>query len=273
LSLCIVNPIKEAGAITDIFSMNDNLQSNNIQGSLPLTDIFSMNDNLQSNNIQGSLPLTDIFSMNDNLQSNNIQGSLLEDNIITCIGLVCDGTNNDDIIIGSFLSEMISGLKGNDVIQGNNGEDIIYGGDGSDSIQGGAGIDNIFGQDGDDFIYADGSTSLASSLTGDEIAIVNELNDWLLGVDNQNFVTITDISIKDNSIGDVFTSLNSNMLVFPESYLDGGNGDDHIFGGSLNDVLSGGQGNDYFDCNEGIDRVLDFDPDDDTANVNCESLE
>jgi Ca2+-binding RTX toxin-like protein len=233
--------------------------------------------------------LTDVFSMNGILQSNNFQSSLLEDNVITCIGLLCDGTNNDDIIIGSFLNEKISGLKGDDVIQGNNGDDIIYGGEGSDSIQGGEGIDNIFGQDGDDFIYADGSTSLASDQIGDEIAIVNRFNDWLLGVENLNFVTINDISTNVNSvsdvftmndistndisISDVFTSLNGNMLLFSESYLDGGNGDDHIFGGSLNDVLKGGPGNDFFDCNEGIDRVLDFDPDEDTANVNCESLE
>ncbi len=218
--------------------------------------------------------LTDVFLVNDIVfQSNNIQSSLIEDNIITCIGLLCDGTNNDDIIIGSFLNEKISGLGGNDIIQGNNGDDIIYGGDGSDSIQGGEGIDNIFGQDGDDFIYADGSTSLASVLIGDEMAIVNEFNDWLLGADNLNFVTLTDISINRNSAGDVFASLNSNMLLFSESYLDGGNGDDHIFGGSLNDVLKGGPGNDFFDCNEGLDRVLDFEPDEDTANVNCESLE
>ena len=216
--------------------------------------------------------LTDVFSDNGILfQSNNIQSLSLEDNIITCIGLVCDGTNNDDIIIGSFLSEKISGLKGDDVIQGNNGDDIINGNEGSDSIQGGEGIDNLFGGDGDDFIYADGSTSLVSGI-GDEIAIVNTFNDWLLGV-GQNFVTNIDISINGNGVGNVFTALNSNMLIFSESYLDGGNGDDHIFGGSLNDVLKGGPGNDFFDCNEGLDRVLDFDPDEDTANVNCESLE
>ena len=30
---------------------------------------------------------------------------------------------------------------------------------------------------------------------------------------------------------------------------------------------------DYFDCNEGIDTVLDYNPREDTANVNCENLE
>ena len=52
----------------------------------------------------------------------------------------------------------------------------------------------------------------------------------------------------------------------------GGKGNDRLYGGSDNDVLSGGPGSDYFDCNEGVDRVLDFDPNDDTANVNCETL-
>ena len=52
----------------------------------------------------------------------------------------------------------------------------------------------------------------------------------------------------------------------------GGAGDDHLFGASDNDVLSGGPGKDFFDCNEGFDRVLDFNPDEDTANPNCEIL-
>jgi Ca2+-binding RTX toxin-like protein len=52
----------------------------------------------------------------------------------------------------------------------------------------------------------------------------------------------------------------------------GGEGNDHLFGGSDNDVLSGGPGKDFFECNEGFDRVLDFDPDEDTANTNCEIL-
>lgn len=178
----------------------------------------------------------------------------------------------DQIIIGSFLNEEISGLEGNDVIQGNNGDDLIYGGDGSDSIQGGGGIDNIFSQDGNDYIYADSTTSLSSALIGDEIAIVDRLDDLLLDFDNENSITKIGISIKGNSVCDVFALTSSNMLLFSESYLDGGEGDDHIYGGAGNDVLEGGPGKDFFDCNEGMDSVLDFNPDKDTANVNCENL-
>jgi Ca2+-binding RTX toxin-like protein len=45
-----------------------------------------------------------------------------------------------------------------------------------------------------------------------------------------------------------------------------------LFGGPDNDVLVGGSGNDVFDCNEGSDRVLDFDSSKDTANSNCEFI-
>lgn len=218
-----------------------------------------------------AMALIDVFSLNGILS--DIESSSLEDNVITCISLICTGSTNDDIIIGSFLNEEISGLGGDDVIQGNDGDDLIYGGDGSDSIQGGGGIDNIFGQDGDDYIYADSTTSLSSALSGDEVAIVDRLDELLLNIDNEIPVTKIDISIKGNSVSDVFALTSSNMLLFSESYLNGGEGDDHIYGGSGHDVLEGGPGRDFFDCNEGIDSVLDFNPDEDTANVNCEMLQ
>ncbi len=46
--------------------------------------------------------------------------------------------------------------------------------------------------------------------------------------------------------------------------LDGG-GNTIIFMGSGNDVLVVLRGHDVFDCGEGIDQVLDFNPKEDTA--------
>lgn len=166
----------------------------------------------------------------------------------------------------------ISGLDGDDIIQGKNGDDIIYGNNGSDSIQGGGGLDNIFGGDGNDFIYADSSTSLSSALARNQSAILNILNDRFSGTVIENFALPNSISINQNNVADIFASLNSNMLIFSQSHLEGGEGNDHLFGGSGNDILSGGPGNDFFECNEGFDRILDFDPSEDTANVNCEVL-
>ncbi|HJR86003.1 MAG TPA: hypothetical protein VJ772_11635 [Nitrososphaeraceae archaeon] len=166
----------------------------------------------------------------------------------------------------------ISGLDGDDIIQGNNGDDIIYGNNGSDSIQGGGGLDNIFGGDGNDFIYADSTSSLSSVIIGDELAIVNRLNDKLLGIETGDLVPVNDIKIKENRVANIFASVNGNILTYSESYLDGGEGEDYLLGGSDDDVFNGGPGNDFFECNEGFDRILDFDPSEDTANVNCEVL-
>jgi Ca2+-binding RTX toxin-like protein len=216
--------------------------------------------------------MTSVFSLTG-FQSSNIQSLGLEDNVITCTGLICTGTVEANIMIGSSLNEEISGLEGDDAIQGNNGEDVIYGGDGDDSIQGGGGLDNIYGQDGNDYIYADSSISLSSELAGNQTAIVTSLEEKLLGIGEQNVVSNSDISAKFIPASDIFASLNSNMLLYSESHLDGGEGDDYLFGGSDNDVLVGGPGKDFFECNEGLDTVTDFDPDEDTANVDCEMIE
>jgi Ca2+-binding RTX toxin-like protein len=39
-----------------------------------------------------------------------------------------------------------------------------------------------------------------------------------------------------------------------------GAGDDRLFGDLGNVVLEGGEGADFFDCGDGIDIVLDFEP-------------
>jgi Ca2+-binding RTX toxin-like protein len=214
--------------------------------------------------------INSVFSM-IGIQSGAFQSSSLEDNIVTCTGLICAGTPDPNIMIGSSLNEEISGIEGDDAIQGNNGEDLIYGGDGDDTIQGGGGFDNIFGGEGNDYLFADSSTSLFGAI-GDQISIVNRLNDKLLGIGIENLALDNKIKVNENDVADVFASLNSNMLLYPESHLDGGDGNDYLFGGSDNDVIAGGPGKDFFDCNEGIDSIIDFNPDEDTANVDCENL-
>lgn len=72
---------------------------------------------------------------------------------------------------------------------------------------------------------------------------------------NKLQTTITQINNLDNNV-----------------QLSGGNGDDHIFGGSGDDTLKGGPGKDFFDCNEGMDTVLDYTPKEDTVNTNCENI-
>lgn len=61
-------------------------------------------------------------------------------------------------VIGSILSENISGASGNDVLMGGDGDDVIKGGAGRDIVEGGSGEDILFGGSGIDvFVFRQGS--------------------------------------------------------------------------------------------------------------------
>ena len=202
----------------------------------------------------------------------DIRSASVEDNVITCITTTCNGNNKDDIIIGSSLSETIYGLKGNDNIQGNGGDDLIYGGDGGDNIQGGSKVDKIFGQDGNDYLFADSSTSLLGSLDQSKVDVVSRSNDSIVTLKTANISKEAVVPHNNEDRVDLFAQLNVDVLALEESFVDGGKGDDHLYGGSGNDVLVGGPGRDVFDCGEGIDQVLDFNPNEDTLSTNCEII-
>ena len=72
---------------------------------------------------------------------------------------VITGKEDDDILIGTTLADLIIGLggddiitagKGNDCVLGGDGDDILYGNEGNDYINGGDGADIIKGQSGED---------------------------------------------------------------------------------------------------------------------------
>ncbi len=53
----------------------------------------------------------------------------------------------------------------------------------------------------------------------------------------------------------------------------GGNGDDELYGGVGDDVSIGGKGVNFFDCGDGNDIIIDFDPNKgDTQTGNCEVI-
>lgn len=213
-------------------------------------------------------------SMKDVFESKEMSTLSIEDTVTTCVTSICAGTDNDDIIIGSSLSETIYGLNGNDNIQGNGGGDVIDGGLGDDNIQGGSALDKLFGHDGNDYLYADSSISSIGSLTENTSLITEEMSVSLNASSKGESVTeMNNISLGDGSGNvDVFSSALPDILLSEQSFLDGGIGDDHLYGGSGDDNLFGGPGHDFFDCGEGIDQVLDFDLEEDTINTNCETI-
>ena len=205
-------------------------------------------------------------------ETEDVHSASVKDNIITCIVTTCNGNNKDDIIIGSSLSETIYGLKGNDNIQGNGGDDLIYGGDGGDNIQGGSRVDKIFGQDGNDYLFADSSTSLLGDLAQTKVDVVSRSNDSIATFKTATISKEELVPHDTEDPVDLFAQLDVDILALEESLVDGGKGDDHLYGSSANDVLVGGPGHDVFDCGEGIDQVLDFNPKEDTLSTNCEII-
>ena len=156
-------------------------------------------------NMQQNQPLP---PQQNSIDENLKMGSFVNDRI--------SGTANNDIIIALSGSDVVHGLVGNDKIQGNEDTDQLYGDNGNDIIQGGTGSDILYGDVGDDVLAG--------------------------GTDDDSLI--------------------------------GGIGNDKLYGGIGDDILSGHQGSDYFDCGEGVDVIIDFSSSetDDTAG-NCEEIQ
>ena len=62
------------------------------------------------------------------------------------------GSEYDDVLMGTALSDLIFAFGGDDLISGNKGNDCIFGGDGDDIIFGNEGNDHISSQNGNDIV-------------------------------------------------------------------------------------------------------------------------
>jgi Ca2+-binding RTX toxin-like protein len=125
-------------------------------------------------------------------------------------GVPCVGTGGNDVITGTFATNVISGGGGNDLIDGGSGLDVICGDGGNDLIVGGPGGDRLFGGAGNDSLdaQAEGGDELSGG-TGDD-------------------------------------SLSSAIIPFSGGSLDtlmrGGDGNDDLSGSTGGDFLVGGAG-------------------------------
>jgi hypothetical protein len=125
-------------------------------------------------------------------------------------------------------------------------------------IAGGVGFQTIFGLKGDDLIQGDINTDVIYGGHGKDVISGGEGTDSLFGNDGD------DVIYGDSGTNVIFGG--------GGNFIYGNDGNDRLYGGSDNDALTGGSGHDFFDCNEGADTVTDFDPQEDTANANCENL-
>jgi len=158
---------------------------------------------------------------------------------------VCNGTADDDIILGPYSVEgNIHGLGGNDYITGYSRSNYIFGDDGNDVLIGGPGNDGLYGGGGND--YYDGNYG-------------------------------------DDSIVDSYH--HEGPLIKNDDTISGGEGNDYIQSGEGIDKIHGGPGNDAIfpngafrdfssdsiNCGSDSDSVSIYSADDRVAS-NCEDV-
>jgi Ca2+-binding RTX toxin-like protein len=130
------------------------------------------------------------------------------------------------------------------------------------------------GTDEDDVIigcsHLDAQCSQGSflfGLEGDDSLQGSTADDWIFGDEGNDEITGTDGNDK------LFGGSGKDVLQggFGGDFLYGGPGNDELYSGPGDDVLIGDKGSDYFDCGDGYDTIVDFEPQNgDTKAENCE---
>ncbi|WP_262696492.1 beta strand repeat-containing protein [Kordiimonas aquimaris] len=172
-------------------------------------------------------------------------------------GTVINGTNTNDLIIGTGDSEIIAGGDGDDTLIGLSGSDTLIGGDNDDNLQGDGDADVLRGEDGSDTLDGGvGADSLDGGI-GDDVLTGGQEADVLeggAGNDNLNGGGEFDV-LNGGSGNDTLTGEIGN------DSLNGGDGEDSLEGGDGDDTLNGGLGEDTLnggDDNDDITSSMDF---------------
>ena len=139
-------------------------------------------------------------------------GTILNDDLSADVDCTINGTNRDDVLIGT---------PGNDVICGRAGDDMLFGRGGHDVLIGGPGRDSLFGEDGNDLLLGGPGQGILDGGAG---------NDNLQG---------------ENGTDTLNGGTGSDALF-------GGNGGDDLVGGAGPDTLFGENGSDFLDTLDGV---------------------
>lgn len=150
------------------------------------------------------------------------------------------GLGGNDRIVGNGGADILAGDDGNDTLTGSGGRDTLLGGNGNDRLDGGAGRDSILGEAGDDLLFGRGGNDEFDGGEGDDAIRGNggfdqaHYNSDILTADgefNFDFVragtsigTITDTNTADGDLGtDLLISIEKLKFADLEVFLDGTN--------------------------------------------------
>lgn len=185
------------------------------------------------------------------------------------------GGAGDDTLYGEDGNDRLFGGAGNDIIYGGNGDDLIVGGVASNEaalaagtadsnfLYGGAGNDTIIGGIGNDYIDGGAGADNMQGGKGDDMYIVNSVNDVILEQKNEGYDTVVastnyilNANIEELRLVEGYTingtgnSLNNRII---------GNSQDNILDGVTGaDTMIGGLGNDTYYVDNVGDQVVEL---------------
>ncbi|QSJ14991.1 FG-GAP repeat protein [Nostoc sp. UHCC 0702] len=173
-----------------------------------------------------------LFSGNASFNYTLSDGSLTDTATVTvAVGLINNGTNFADNLVGTIGNDIINGGNGNDTIKGGAGNDSLFGGNGNDVLygdglmDGGAGNDTLNGGNGDDTLYGGGGTDYLTGGNGNDLLYGGIGSDILTGNNGNDIFafaagsgtdTITDFS-KGNDLIGLYGGLSFGQLSFSAS--------------------------------------------------------
>ena len=212
--------------------------------------------------------------------------------ILSTAPTIIIGDDDDNVLDGTELGELILGLDGDDTLNGLGGDDTIFGGSGADTLNGGdgddildggfqnpdepdaeTGADIINGGAGNDTIIYSRDTTSSNEIDindggdGVDTFVVSRLE----GEDNRS-VDLTEgtfnfngnlrgrlLNIENVSVAgghDVRGDANDNVIIGTSTSGNGNRVDNTFEGLAGNDTLDGGDGDDILDGGEGVDIIL-----------------
>ena len=94
-----------------------------------------------------------------------------------------DGTDHDDVIVGSDGDDHIDAGHGDDLVCGGAGHNDIHGGEGDDAILGGADDDHLDGGEGFDTVVGFGGDDTVAGGPGEDVLIGGSGDDVMISTD------------------------------------------------------------------------------------------
>ncbi|WP_302466833.1 calcium-binding protein [Teichococcus coralli] len=201
------------------------------------------------------------------------------------------GTSLSERLTGTALADTLYGMDGNDTLDGGAGADILWGGNGNDVLIGGRGADVLNGGAGNDIFrylsleevhldrivdFSAGDQLDLSAIAGlsflgeaaftgtaGEVRVSYGAGSTMLLFDTRGFGAADLVLTLDGTLRLAESKAGSRILVLAVAkVLAGGSGNDVLTGEAADDTLSGGAGNDTLSGGAGNDTLMGEDGND-----------